>query len=146
MTLRVAYTDERSHKFCEVGTRGNSHTVRYGRIGAKGQVKTKRFSAAPRLPSGTRVSWPIRRGVYFPRNALFVEPTPTNLSDEAIFYTRHPKRYILLAWATGNADAASEQVNSRREKKLAHRVGYRLPDGKAVAGVPSQEPKRTPVA
>ena len=37
------YSDGKSHKFWEISVEGASHTVRYGRIGASGTVKTKEF-------------------------------------------------------------------------------------------------------
>lgn len=45
-TRRFEYSDEKSNKFWEITVNGNEHTVRYGRIGADGQTKTKEFADA----------------------------------------------------------------------------------------------------
>lgn len=42
---RFEYTDERSSKFWEIEQEGSSVTTRWGKIGAKGQTKTKDFGA-----------------------------------------------------------------------------------------------------
>lgn len=44
--IRLEYKDEKSSKFWEVSVEGDSHTVRYGRIGSDGQTKTKSFDSA----------------------------------------------------------------------------------------------------
>lgn len=43
---RFEYKDEKSNKFWEIKVEGESHTVRYGRIGSNGQTKTKEFDSA----------------------------------------------------------------------------------------------------
>jgi DNA ligase-1 len=43
---RFEYTDERSKKFWEIEREGGSVTTRWGKIGAKGQTKTKDFDGA----------------------------------------------------------------------------------------------------
>lgn len=45
-TRRFEYKDEKSNKFWEIRLEGDSHTVRYGRIGSDGQTKTKEFDSA----------------------------------------------------------------------------------------------------
>jgi predicted DNA-binding WGR domain protein len=42
----LEYRDGSSHKFWEIKVAGNQHTVRFGRIGADGQSKTKSFDDA----------------------------------------------------------------------------------------------------
>lgn len=42
---RFVYTDGSSRKFWEISVSGNNLTVRFGRIGAKGQEKTKTFGS-----------------------------------------------------------------------------------------------------
>jgi predicted DNA-binding WGR domain protein len=43
--IHLKYTDDKSSKFWEIEVAGKAHTVRYGRIGTKGQVKTKEFES-----------------------------------------------------------------------------------------------------
>ena len=42
----LEYRDEQSEKFWQIDIDGNSHTVTFGRIGTKGQSKTKSFASA----------------------------------------------------------------------------------------------------
>ena len=45
-TRYYEFHDAKSSKFWEITLTGDSHTVRYGRVGAKGQSKTKDFKSA----------------------------------------------------------------------------------------------------
>jgi len=42
----LEYRDDKSEKFWEINVGGSSHTVRFGKVGAKGQSKTKEFDSA----------------------------------------------------------------------------------------------------
>lgn len=42
---RLEYKDAKSHKFWELVVEGDSYTVRYGKVGAKGQTQTKTFAS-----------------------------------------------------------------------------------------------------
>lgn len=44
MKKYLEYNDEKSSKFWQIEAEGNTHTVKYGKIGTKGQVKTKIFT------------------------------------------------------------------------------------------------------
>ena len=41
----LEYRDEQSEKFWQINIEGCSHTVTFGRIGTKGQSKTKTFAS-----------------------------------------------------------------------------------------------------
>lgn len=43
---RFEFSDDGSNKFWEIRVEGDSHTVRYGKIGTDGQTKTKEFESA----------------------------------------------------------------------------------------------------
>ncbi len=43
--IYLEYKDEKSNKFWEITITGNTHTVRYGKIGSEGQSKTKEFAS-----------------------------------------------------------------------------------------------------
>jgi|GEM_PF-1908724 len=45
MKKYLEYNDDKSSKFWEITVTGNSHTVRYGKIGTDGQSNTKEFSS-----------------------------------------------------------------------------------------------------
>ncbi len=45
MTQRFEYQDGKSHKFWEIKVEGNSHTVRYGKVGTDGRLITKEFGS-----------------------------------------------------------------------------------------------------
>ena len=47
-TAYLEYRDEQSEKFWQIDIDGNSHTVTFGRIGTKGQSKTKTFALPAR--------------------------------------------------------------------------------------------------
>jgi len=44
MKKYLEYNDEKSSKFWQIEVEGNTHTVKYGKTGAKGQTKTKIFT------------------------------------------------------------------------------------------------------
>lgn len=45
MKKYLEYQDEKSYKFWQVEVNGNSHTVKYGKIGTDGQTKVKEFDS-----------------------------------------------------------------------------------------------------
>jgi len=46
MKRYLEYRDDKSEKFWEINVSGSSHTVRFGKVGARGQSKTKEFDSA----------------------------------------------------------------------------------------------------
>ena len=46
MKKHLEYQDEKSHKFWEIEVKDNSQIVTYGKVGTKGQSKTKTFDTA----------------------------------------------------------------------------------------------------
>ncbi len=44
--MRLVFENDGSRKFWEISVKGSSHTVRFGKLGTEGQVKTKTFSSA----------------------------------------------------------------------------------------------------
>lgn len=45
MKTHLEYRDEKSDKFWEIEVSGQSFTVRFGKIGADGQIQTKEFQS-----------------------------------------------------------------------------------------------------
>src|SRR3954463_6521615 len=43
-TRTFVFAEGSSHKFWTIAVEGSSHTVHFGRVGTKGQVKTKEFA------------------------------------------------------------------------------------------------------
>lgn len=61
---RFEFKDAKSHKFWEIEITGHAYTVRYGKIGADGQVQTKTFASAAKAEAAAEkiISEKLKKG------------------------------------------------------------------------------------
>jgi predicted DNA-binding WGR domain protein len=43
--MKLIYSDEKSNKFWDISVKGKAYTVTYGKVGSKGQSRTKAFDS-----------------------------------------------------------------------------------------------------
>jgi len=89
----LEYKDEKSHKFWQIEVHDNTYTVTYGKVGTKGQSKTKEFETVEKALSETEKmsKAKIKKGYSYPnrkttKDLLKLEIIDLSSLNESLYY------------------------------------------------------------
>ncbi len=113
MKSHLEYRDAKSAKFWEVAVDGSSYTVRFGKIGSKGQSQTKTFASPGEAAAAAYalVAAKIRKG-YAPTDDATSAPAPSGAWG-AVFYAEGKSVSANAVLAAMRGDGKPSRKNAR---------------------------------